>query len=359
MIRVLIVDDDKLARKGLTSMMPWKEYGMEVVGDVSNGAKALEFIRNNRVDLMFVDLEMPVMSGIDLIKAIHETYPEVAFVVLTFHENFEYVQTALRLDAIDYISKAELEFEDYDQTLKRIVKKLKEKNKSSAPNDKSSVDRKREERSGESVSTFHWEEIKQEWYNLYWIYDDEIFDSLCDKLINSKMPGQCLEQFLVKLVVMVEMATGFSNEGVLNIEDINDAIRWLENYRESLYLKASQSKDLSKLPVCFLKVISYIREKENLKLREEDVADYINMSRSYFSQSFKKITGITFSDYIKKMRISMAKKLLLESDEPLDRVAQTVGYEDVKHFNQVFYQVVNIKPLDFRKQFSSHSDKCR
>ena len=45
-MNVLIVDDDKLARKGLVAIMDWKKYGFEVVGDVQNGRKALEFLRN-------------------------------------------------------------------------------------------------------------------------------------------------------------------------------------------------------------------------------------------------------------------------------------------------------------------------
>ena len=45
-MRVLVVDDDKLARKGLISIMNWEKYGFEVVGDVQNGSKALEFLKD-------------------------------------------------------------------------------------------------------------------------------------------------------------------------------------------------------------------------------------------------------------------------------------------------------------------------
>ena len=50
-MRVLVVDDDKLARKGLISIMNWEKYGFEVVGDVQNGSKALEFLKDNMVDV--------------------------------------------------------------------------------------------------------------------------------------------------------------------------------------------------------------------------------------------------------------------------------------------------------------------
>jgi len=76
-ISVLIVDDDKLARKGLISIMPWSAHDMIVAGEAANGAKALEFLEQHAVDLMFVDLSMPVMSGMELIQATRKKYPNL------------------------------------------------------------------------------------------------------------------------------------------------------------------------------------------------------------------------------------------------------------------------------------------
>ena len=65
-MKVLIVDDDKLARKGLVAIMDWEKYGFEVVGDVQNGRKALEFLRNHPVDIVFTDIDMPEIDGREL-----------------------------------------------------------------------------------------------------------------------------------------------------------------------------------------------------------------------------------------------------------------------------------------------------
>ena len=61
MYQVLVIDDDKLARKGLISLIPWEKYGMEVAGDVANGALALQFIETHPVDLAVVDLTASIM----------------------------------------------------------------------------------------------------------------------------------------------------------------------------------------------------------------------------------------------------------------------------------------------------------
>ncbi len=61
-MNVLIVDDDKLARKGLIAVIDWEQYGLCVVGDVQNGKKALEFLENHPVDLVFTDIDMPAIG---------------------------------------------------------------------------------------------------------------------------------------------------------------------------------------------------------------------------------------------------------------------------------------------------------
>ncbi len=349
-IRVLIVEDDKLARKGLISMMPWGSYNMQVVGDVPNGAKALEFLENNPVDLMFVDLAMPVMSGIELMEKVREMYPKVNFVVLTFHENFEYVQTALRLGALDYISKAELESEDYDQIFQRIVQKIEEKSRTGGLSTERSFET--------SVNAEVWEKIKRRWYQLYWLYDDEVFEELCSEIEKNNVPVRYVEQLFIKLLVMIELATGIKNETMPDIKDTESALEWMRNFRESLYHKALQSKDLSNIPVCMMKAKAFVRENIGEKIRQEDVASHVNMSRSYFSQAFKKVVGITFNDYLKKERVAVAKKLLLESSQSLASIAQAVGYEDVKYFTHVFYEQVGMYPSEFRQKFSLCSDNC-
>lgn len=76
-MNVLIVDDDKLARKGLVAIMDWEKYGFEVVGDVQNGRKALEFLRNHPVDIVFTDIDMPEIDGLELMQMCREEFPSL------------------------------------------------------------------------------------------------------------------------------------------------------------------------------------------------------------------------------------------------------------------------------------------
>ncbi|MDF2653053.1 MAG: two-component system response regulator [Paenibacillus sp.] len=124
MLKVLIVDDDKLVRKGLIYTMPWDQFNMKVVGEANNGMKALEFLEQHEIDLMITDLAMPVMDGIELMRNVRSLYTHIWMVVLTFHQEFDIIQQALRIGAIDYIAKVQLEKEQMEEVLGRISDRI-------------------------------------------------------------------------------------------------------------------------------------------------------------------------------------------------------------------------------------------
>lgn len=128
MLKILIVDDDALTRKGIRMLMPWTKHHMEIIGESANGKEALAFLQENKVDLVLVDLDMPVMDGMTFIRIASGLYPELNYVVLTIHTEFEYIQNALRSGAIDYIAKTQFDKENFDQILDRIHANIIRKN---------------------------------------------------------------------------------------------------------------------------------------------------------------------------------------------------------------------------------------
>ena len=99
---------------------------MAVVGEAQNGKNALQFIQEHPVDLVFVDIDMPEMNGIEFMEECRRIKPDVQFVVLSFFENFSYVQSTLRLGGLDYISKTSMELDNGDTILQRIVEKFEQ-----------------------------------------------------------------------------------------------------------------------------------------------------------------------------------------------------------------------------------------
>lgn len=77
MIKVFVVDDEKLVRRGILGLIDWETYGMEVVGDSGSGEETLSFLRKVEVDLLFTDLEMPGLSGIPFLQEVKRIRPDL------------------------------------------------------------------------------------------------------------------------------------------------------------------------------------------------------------------------------------------------------------------------------------------
>ncbi|SFJ68992.1 Response regulator receiver domain-containing protein [Paenibacillus sp. UNC496MF] len=125
MIQALIVDDEQLVRKGMRLLFPWQKYGVGIAGEAASGEKALQLLRTHPVQLLLTDITMPGMSGIELIREAHRHDPAIKAVILTCHQDFDYIQEALRLGAVDYIVKTQLEEMDLDQAMERIVRSVR------------------------------------------------------------------------------------------------------------------------------------------------------------------------------------------------------------------------------------------
>lgn len=126
MLRTLIVDDEKLVRQGLIVTMPWEKFGMRVVGEANNGRAALAFIEHNEIELLVTDLTMPIMDGLELMRAVRTMYPHVWIIVLTCHQDFSFIQEALRIGAIDYIVKTQLDLEGIEAVLARVTGRIEQ-----------------------------------------------------------------------------------------------------------------------------------------------------------------------------------------------------------------------------------------
>lgn len=103
-IRVLLVDDHAVVRKGLRALLE-HESRVEVIGEAEDGEQALQATERLRPDVILMDLEMPVVGGIDATRQITSAHPELKVVVLTSHALEEDVFPALKAGAIGYLLK--------------------------------------------------------------------------------------------------------------------------------------------------------------------------------------------------------------------------------------------------------------
>ena len=102
--RLLIADDHDLAREGMRAVLAG-EPDLEVVGEAKNGLEAIELCRRLRPDLVLMDVRMPRADGLEATRAIKAEMPQVSVVVVTMHENPDYLLDAVKAGAAGYILK--------------------------------------------------------------------------------------------------------------------------------------------------------------------------------------------------------------------------------------------------------------
>lgn len=104
-LSVLLVDDEIMIREGFKRLFDWEAHGCEVVGEAADGMEALGQIDILRPDIVIMDINIPIMSGLKVIQLSRMKHPQIAFVIVSGYDDFSYCQQALRLQITDYILK--------------------------------------------------------------------------------------------------------------------------------------------------------------------------------------------------------------------------------------------------------------
>ena len=102
---LLVVEDEKLIRQGIVAMIRRSSVPVEEILECRNGEEALEILGKQRVDVMFTDIRMPKMDGIEMLKELRAEGNDVSVIFLTAYSDFSYAQSALKLFASDYLLK--------------------------------------------------------------------------------------------------------------------------------------------------------------------------------------------------------------------------------------------------------------
>ena len=105
MHKIMIVDDDRIIRKGLIQTIPWEEHDFQLVGEAGDGEHALEIIKKEHPQIVVSDIRMPFMNGLELARQTKQAFPDIKFIFLTGYEDFSYAKQAIDLQAVDYLLK--------------------------------------------------------------------------------------------------------------------------------------------------------------------------------------------------------------------------------------------------------------
>jgi two-component system response regulator YesN len=127
MIKVVVVEDEALVRKGLILTTPWDDYHCEVVGEAVNGLEGVEKILKLKPDLVITDVNMSGLDGIEMIKRV-SAQVDAEWIIISGYSEFEYARQAVKLGVKDYLMKP-IADDDLNQALRRVCAAVNEKQK--------------------------------------------------------------------------------------------------------------------------------------------------------------------------------------------------------------------------------------
>lgn len=125
-IRIAIVDDEYLERDLLKNCIDWEKLGMEIAGEAGNADEALNLIERCRPDIVFTDINMPVMDGLKLSKLALGRNPDLKIVIVTGFDEFDYAQKSIKMGISDFLVKPLID-EDVYKTAVHLKEQIEKK----------------------------------------------------------------------------------------------------------------------------------------------------------------------------------------------------------------------------------------
>ena len=132
MYKAILVDDEKIVRLALKTIVDWAVLGYTVTGSYSSAKTALQEIEDDPPDLIITDIKMPDMDGLQFIQRVRQQNRECEIIVLTNHENFSYAVEAIRLGVMDYVVKTDISPDSLTTLLQKAAERLEEKTRTEA-----------------------------------------------------------------------------------------------------------------------------------------------------------------------------------------------------------------------------------
>ena len=123
MYRVILVDDERLIIRGLSTVVPWEKLGCQVAGTAYDGAAGLELIRRLRPDFVLTDIRMSNMDGLTMLAALRSEFPRMQTAVLTAYRDFDYARQAIQLGVFRYLLKPS-DMNELTETIRQMTERL-------------------------------------------------------------------------------------------------------------------------------------------------------------------------------------------------------------------------------------------
>lgn len=332
MYHVLIADDEPLMRQALEVMIS-KVEGFEVSYSVGFGELAVEICKNNKIDIVFMDIMMPGKSGIECSKKIYEHNPKITIFIVSSYNSFEFAIEALNTKVEAYISKP-VSFSKIEELLNNYVME------NTLANEKSELDKYED-----LFSIIQEKDFKKVYYDIPKIVEDICLAKKADKKI--------LKECFTNLGQLLINSTSYKEEKRVNelfpiegflIKDDKFFEFWIFKIMNYVFQQNSIKKyDLLE------KVFDYIENHIEEEIGLNEIINNCSVSQGHLSRIFKKQFNVSVMEYLHMRKMYMAKSYFCFTDLKITDVAFRLGYNESSYFSKVFKKYENITVYQYKK----------
>lgn len=123
MLKMIIADDEIIVREGLLDIINWNEYGVEIIGEATDGQEAFDLCMKLKADILLTDIRMPFMDGLEAAMKMKESGANIKIIFFSGIQDFNYAKTAVNVNAEGYILKP-LEVNELKEVISKVVNKV-------------------------------------------------------------------------------------------------------------------------------------------------------------------------------------------------------------------------------------------
>ncbi|MGF6352262.1 two-component system response regulator YesN [Paenibacillus sp. 4624] len=355
MYKVIVADDEPFMLEGWKTMIDWQGCGYELCGTATDGEEALDLINHVNPDLVVTDIQMPVLDGLGLIRTMREELKyDSQIVIVTGYSEFGYAQQAIRYRVNEYVLKP-LVPEEIHELLRNLIIPL---------------DTQRQEI-----------EIKlaEEQYDAMEMLDTTMDEGgMLDEADLEKMASRArqfialieagdvtgvartvddmLQEMQESRAVMIwaqsavryihgELLRRYSMIGadqtVLQVRTWHHTESWFMGDLKKLFIRitetfASMAQADPGSSGLVAEAVQYLKEHYRTKIKLQQLANHIHVNAAYLGQQFKREMGVSFSEYVHRLRIEEARRMLRRTNMKISDIAFELGYHDAEYFTEKF-----------------------
>lgn len=357
MFKLVIVEDEDNIRHSLATLIPWESMGFELAGAFSDGADALNYIKDNPCHAVLTDILMSRMSGLEMTAQLHQLRPEIKVVILSGHGEFAYAQQAIRYKVEHYLLKPV----DEDE-LMEVFAGIREQLAI--------------EQETEALHSYSMENAPQ----------TPDLDNLCQsvvgdyKLLVLELDLGCTEALQHILGGVLYQLEGIPEESARAVlQNLYSAVTLAYKKRKidvtditrgkfsSEHLHNAVSAEQVREDFCALcdalhrrrsvgehtvvaQIVQFLNENIDKDIPHDAIAARYRIHPGYLSRLFKQDMGETLSEYLLRIKIEKAAALLKEGQYKVGEIAGMVGFSAASYFSIAFKKHTGCSPREYSQR---------